>query len=125
MIKVCKVLMSIYPEYVNNIISGQKIYEYRKIKCRRNIDCIVIYATSPICKIVAEVEVKGVIEGTPEYVWQETHEGAGLKKTFFQEYFKHTTKAVAYSLGTIKTFSKGKSLSEYGIKQAPQSFVYL
>lgn len=117
--------MSIYPEYVNNIISGEKIYEYRKIKCRKNIDCIVIYATSPISKIVAEVEVKGVIEGTPEYVWKKTHAGSGLKKSFFQEYFKHTSKAVAYSLGNIKTFSKAKDLSDYGIKQAPQSFVYL
>ena len=117
--------MSIYPEYVNNILSGEKTYEYRKIKCKRNIDCIVIYATSPISKIVAEVEVKCVIEGTPEYVWKETKLGAGLKKSFYQEYFKHRTKAVAYSLGTIKKFSIGKSLSDYGIKQAPQSFIYL
>lgn len=53
----CKVLMSINPEHVNNIMSGKKVYEFRKVKCKKKIDSIVIYSTSPIMKIVGEAEV--------------------------------------------------------------------
>ena len=37
----CKILMPINPEYVDEILMGNKKYEYRKIKAkRRNIDKI-------------------------------------------------------------------------------------
>ena len=31
-VRVCKVLMSINPEHVDNIMSGKKVFEYRKEK---------------------------------------------------------------------------------------------
>jgi len=61
---VCKVLMSINPEHVDNIMSGKKVFEFRKVKCKRKIDSIVIYSTAPVMKIVGEVEVVGLIEDT-------------------------------------------------------------
>ena len=75
----CKVLMSINPEHVNNIMSGKKVYEFRKVKCKKKIDSIVIYSTSPIMKIVGEAEVIDLIEGSPELVWKKTCDGAGIK----------------------------------------------
>lgn len=53
--------MSINPEHVNNIISGEKTYEFRKVKCKRKIDSIVIYSTAPIMQVVAEVKVLDLI----------------------------------------------------------------
>ena len=37
----CKVLMSINPEHVSNILAGTKKYEFRKIKCKRKIESII------------------------------------------------------------------------------------
>ena len=31
----CKILISINPEYVNEILSGRKKYEYRKVKAKK------------------------------------------------------------------------------------------
>ena len=63
----CKILMPINPEYVDEILSGNTKYEYRKIKAKRkNIDKMVIYSTSPIMRVVAEVDVEGIIEDSPE-----------------------------------------------------------
>lgn len=62
--------MSINPEHVNNILNGNKIYEYRKTKCKKKIDSIVIYSTAPIMKVIAEVEVKRIIEGDPNDICQ-------------------------------------------------------
>ena len=50
----CKLLMSINPEHVNNILSGAKRFEFRKTRCKEDIDSIIIYSTSPIMKVVAE-----------------------------------------------------------------------
>lgn len=48
----CKVLMTIKPEYAIKILEGSKTFEYRKNKFKRtNVDTIVIYVTSPIMKI--------------------------------------------------------------------------
>ena len=57
-----KLLMSINPVHVDNILTGTKKYEFRKTRCKKNIDTIVIYSTSPVMRVVAEVEVKGIIE---------------------------------------------------------------
>ena len=36
-----KILMSIKPEYVDKIFSGEKKYEYRKRLCKKKIDTII------------------------------------------------------------------------------------
>lgn len=50
-----KVLLSIKPEFVEKIFSGEKRFEYRKsIFKQQNIDTIVIYSTMPVGMIVGE-----------------------------------------------------------------------
>ena len=120
-----KVLMSINPEHVNNIMSGKKVYEFRKVKCKKKIDSIVIYSTSPIMKIVGEAEVIDLIEGSPELVWKKTCDGAGIEKSFFDSYYSDKKVAFAYCLGRVKSYKMALNLSDYGIKNAPQSFLYL
>lgn len=121
----CKILLSINPEHVKNIISGKKKYEYRKVKCQRHIDSILIYSTSPIMKVVAEVEVENIIEDTPDNVWEKTKKQSGIEKDFFDKYFYKRERAYAFSLGKLNIFDKVKTLADFGVKNAPQSFVYL
>ena len=69
----CRILMPINPEYVDEILAGRKKYEYRKIKAKRNnIDKMIIYSTSPIMKVVAEVDIKEILEEEPEKLWEMT-----------------------------------------------------
>lgn len=121
----CKLLMSINPEHVNNILAGKKRFEYRKVKCREHIDSIVIYSTAPVMKVLAEVEVTDIIEGPPQSVWDQTFSAAGIDKTFFDKYYQGKSTAVAYVLGHITKYRKPLCLSDFGIKTAPQSFVYV
>ena len=121
----CKLLMSINPEHVDNILAGTKKFEFRKNKCKKDIDGIVIYSTAPVGKIVAEVEVTGIIEGTPHNVWQRTSYAAGIGKDYFDEYYSGRENAVAYVLGHIKKYRRPMQLSDYGIKTAPQSYIYI
>lgn len=122
----CKILMPINPEYVNEILSGNKKYEYRKTKAKRNnIDKMIIYSTSPVMKVVAEVDVEEIIEDTPENLWKKTKNQSGITKEFYNKYYKDKINAVAYKLGKIKKYDKPKKLSELGISYAPQSFIYI
>lgn len=121
----CKLLMSINPEHVDNILAGTKKFEFRKTRCKEKIDSIIIYSTSPIMRVVAEVEVKDVIEDTPQVVWNKTRKAAGIDKIFFDRYYNGRNTAVAYVLGEVRKFASPRFLADYGVKAAPQSYVYV
>ena len=120
-----KILISINPEHVQNIIAGIKKYEYRKIAAKQDISSIIIYETTPIKRIVAEAEIVDVLELPPEELWEQTKNESGISKAFFDKYFYNRTVAFAYKLGEIKVYDTPKTLMDYGIKAAPQSFVYV
>ncbi|MFR0929887.1 MAG: hypothetical protein ACLSIM_11555 [Monoglobus pectinilyticus] len=49
-----------------------------------------------------------------------TKNGAGIEKSFYDEYYKNRSKAFAYCLGNIQLFEVQRPLSYYGIKTPPQ-----
>ena len=120
-----KILISINPEHVQNTIAGIKKYEYRKIAAKQDVSSIIIYETTPIKRIVAEAEIVDVLELPPEELWKQTKNESGISKVFFDRYFANRTIAYAYKLGEIKVYDTPKTLMDYGIKAAPQSFVYV
>lgn len=122
----CKILISIKPEYVNEILSGRKKYEYRKVKAKKdNVDKMIVYATAPIMKVVAEIEILNILEDVPNLVWEHTKKYSGISKSFYDKYYENRDIAIAYQLGKIKKYDKPKELSELGILYSPQSFVYI
>ena len=120
-----KIIISINPEHVQSIIKGIKKYEYRKIAAKQDISSIIIYETTPVKRIVAEAEIEDVLMCSPEELWKITKDESGISKDFFDEYFEGKEIAYAYKLGKIKVYDKPKTLLDYGIKSAPQSFVYV
>lgn len=121
-----KILMPINPKYVDEIIFGNKKYEYRKIKPKRNdIDKMIIYCTFPIMKVVAEVDIQDIFIDAPEKIWELTKDYSGTSKKFYDMYYKKSKNAVAYKLGDVKVYDKPMKLSDIGIDYVPQSFVYL
>ena len=122
----CRILISINPKYVKKILTGQKKYEYRKIKTKRkNVNTMVIYSTYPIMKVVAEVDIEDIIEESPENLWEITKDFSGITKEFYNNYYKDKESAIAYKLGNIKIYDKPKDLVDIGINFAPQSFIYI
>jgi predicted transcriptional regulator len=76
-------------------------------------------------RVVGEVKVLGIIEDTTSVVWRKTKANSGITKRFFDSYYKGKDKAIAYRLGKIKKYKKPLLLSDFGIRSAPQSFVYI
>ena len=120
-----KILIAINPVHVSRILSGEKKFEYRTKAPQRKVDTMVIYETSPIKKVVAEAKILEVIELPPEELWNKTKSHSGISKEFFDAYFQNRQVAYAYKLGEVKAYETPRELGFYGIKAAPQSFVYL
>ena len=92
----CAILLSINPNHVENILNGSKKYEFRKKACKRHVDKILIYSTTPIMKIVGEAEVEDVLVDEPETIWK-----------------------------NVIKYGKPKELKDFGVNSAPQSFQYI
>lgn len=121
----CKILLSINPEHVENIFNGSKEYEFRKVKCKEPVDKIIIYSTAPVMKVVGEAKVEKVIEGNPTDVWKQTKKKSGIDENFYFDYYKGKFTAIAYKLKEVVQYKTPKELSSFGVSNAPQSFVYL
>lgn len=121
----CAILLSIHPKYVQRIMCGDKIYEYRKSKCKMEVHKILIYSTSPIMKVVGEADVESILEGNPTEIWEKTKRKSGVKKNFFDKYYENKSQAIAYKLCNVREFDEPKTLNDYGVRNAPQSFKYI
>lgn len=119
------ILLPIKPEYANKIVNQTKLYEYRKKISKKSVDKIIIYSTSPVKKVIAEVQVKGIISNTPVQLWKDTKDYSGISKNKFLEYFENQVTAYAYELGKVKVYKEPKTLKDIGVNFYPQSYIYL
>lgn len=120
-----QMLLSIKPEFVERILNGEKLYEFRKVRCKSDVNKIIIYATAPIKMVVAEADIEYIIEDDLLSVWHETKQYSGISYSFFRSYFKGKKRAVAYKLQNVTPYKEQKTLLDYGLTFAPQSFVYI
>lgn len=65
---------------MDSILSGKKKYEYRKFRCREDVDKIIIYLTAPVEWVVDEMVVGEIVEDTLEVVWEMTKEYSSITK---------------------------------------------
>ena len=121
----CKMLLSINPEHVDNILQGNKKVEFRKVKCKTDVEQIVIYSTSPVMQVVAEATVEEIITGNVLEVWHLTKAFAGISYNFYRRYYKGKKTAIAYKLSEVNQYPEPKKLSDFGVSYPPQSFLYL
>lgn len=67
--------MSIKPEFVKKIFSGEKKFEYRKTIFKNpNVDTVVVYTTKPCGKVVGEFAINKILCDNPEKIWKSTQE---------------------------------------------------
>ena len=116
------VLMSIKPEFVNRILTGEKQYEFRKSIFKENVERIYIYSSYHVKKIVGYFEVDEIIHKSPEELWNSYSEVSGISKKDFFEYFKDREKGYAIKINNLKVFDEFIEMKDY---TGPQSFCYI
>ena len=121
-----KALLSIKPEFADSIFEGIKKYEFRKTIFRSfEVSTVIVYVTSPIQRIIGEFEIESILSDTPEKLWEETREHAGIAKGFFFDYFSQSKIAFAIKIKNAQRYRHARCLKkEYDIRP-PQSFCYI
>lgn len=119
------ILLSIKPEYANRIFDGQKQYEYRKRIPKKEISKIIVYSSAPEQAVIGEIEVVKTLKMKPTPLWNSTKANAGISRSKYRKYFSGCTLAYAFVIGSFEKYPTSKSLADFNIQSAPQSFVYL
>ena len=121
-----KILLSIKPRYVEQILAGRKQVEYRKrIPQEDGVRQALIYASHPLKKVVAEFTVGEYITDTLELLWEQTHEIGGIAKEEFDDYFEGKTVGYAYRIENLQRFEEARELCEFGMERGPQDYCYV
>jgi predicted transcriptional regulator len=121
-----KVLLSIKPEHVKKIFSGQKKYEFRRsVFKNKKTTHVVVYASSPVRKVVGEFEIVNILHDDVNALWERTHFLAGISEEEFFNYFSDRDKGYAIQIGKTQRYLHPLSVEgKYGLNP-PQSFAYL
>lgn len=121
-----RVLLSIKPEFVERIFEGTKKYEFRKSLFKRDdVTIVVIYASSPIKRVVGEFEISEILSEDVDALWKRTKDYSGVTEDYYNTYFFMRKIANAIRIGNVVRYDQPKSLSDYNLVRAPQSFCYL
>ncbi len=118
--------LPIKPVYATRLLSGKKKYEFRRNSIRHDLTHVIIYASSPIKKIIGVAEVQKVIIASPSATWEQSKQVAGISRRAFREYFQGKKQAYAIKIKKIIRFNKWLDPLEMdnGFK-VPQSFSYV
>lgn len=121
-----KVLLSIKPQFAIKIFDGTKKFEFRKTVFKNsNINTVIVYASSPMQKVIGEFTIDEIMEEEPETLWEMTQKHSGISKEFFDEYFLNRDRAFAIKVKDIIRYKEPKELIDFDLSFAPQSYVYL
>jgi len=121
------VLLSIKPKYVEEIIEGNKRYEFRKVVFRDSrVRTAYIYSSSPEKRIVASFEIGDIIEDHPSNLWDMFSDMAGIDKEEFFRYFDGHERGFAIEIEKLNRFEHPIDPKKYipGFVP-PQSFCYV
>ena len=118
--------MSIKPEFANKIFDGRKLFEFRKALFRDpSIKTIVVYASSPVQKVIGEFEIDDILQSNPRNIWELTKEQSGISSEYFFSYFSGRNIAYAIKVKNVRRYDKPLSLKENFNVHPPQSYLYL
>ena len=120
------VLLSIKPEFAHKIFEGSKKFEFRKQVFKdTSVKKVIVYSSSPEQKVIGEFEIETILSDTPNNIWIQTKLYSGISQEFYDEYFKGRDNAYAIKVASTKKYHKEKSLADYNVQSAPQSFAYV
>src|SRR6266496_4486265 len=120
-----KVVLSIKPEFANKIFDGSKRFEFRKTIFKNDkIRKVIVYASSPVQKVIGEFEIEKIINHDIDTLWNITQHLSGISEQYFYQYFANKEHGFAIQIKKAKKYKNPKCLrADYNLLP-PQSFAY-
>lgn len=118
-------MLSIKPNYAIKIFEGEKKYEYRRVIFKKNVQSVIVYASSPLSAVIGEFDIEKIISEDLDALWLMTRSHSGISKHFFYDYFSDKQTGYAIKVSRPTLYKDYLPLYEsYGVRP-PQSFMYL
>lgn len=119
-------LFSIKPQYADAILDGSKEVEFRRTSLASDVSHVVIYATSPVQKVIGIFEVAGVESAVPDELWDTYSAVGGIARDAYAGYFAGTDTGYAIKVRYPRLLDTPLRLDDLspGLR-APQSYQYL
>ncbi|EJT6662899.1 ASCH domain-containing protein [Clostridium perfringens] len=121
-----KAILSIKPDFVNKILSGEKKFEYRKKIFKQPVETVVIYSSSPVQKFVGEFTISNILCSDILNIWKETKSESGISYNYYRKYFSKHKKAYALEISNLKIYEEPINPTDVIPDfKPPQSYCYL
>jgi predicted transcriptional regulator len=121
-----KVMLSIKPEFADKIFSGSKKFEFRRsIFKNQNVTKIIVYASSPVQKVIGEFEIDQIINLGLSDLWQKTSRHSGISEDYFYQYFGDKELGYAIKIKNVKKYKRPMCIRRDFNLVPPQSFAYV
>ena len=123
-------LLSIRPPHAEKIFSGEKTFEFRRVRPRVSAgDVVLVYVTGPVSALWGTFAAGEIAEGTPLSLWRRFGPKSGLSREALLSYFSGKETGYAIPVETPRRLSRDITLVEMadcgkGFRP-PQSFRYL
>ena len=98
-----KVVLSIKPQFANKIFDGTKKFEFRKaIFKNQNVTSVLVYASSPVQKVIGEFEIGEIFNFDLKTLWDKTKEHSGITEDFSMNILLIENTDLQFKLSTNK-----------------------
>lgn len=118
-------LMSIRPEFAEQILAGSKHVEFRKRALAPDVTDVVIYASAPVSAVIGAFRVGGQDIRPPLELWDRFAAVGGISRERYVEYFRGSEVAIGIRVEEVRVATVPVELRELGLSRPPQSFQYI
>lgn len=131
------VLLSIHPEWAEKIYSGEKEVEWRKTFPTEATPGmpVLLYETAPVCMVTGLfywISKEALIIREPNFDGQEINpvaqkliDAGCVTLEDLEKYQAENGRLYAWNVRGKMKFSEPRTLSDYGLERAPQSWQYI
>ena len=120
------VLIAIKPKFAELIKQGKKTVELRRVAPKVSKgDILVIYESSPICKITSYAEILEVVSFDLEKLWGIVGPDAMVSRSDFNTYFGGKQQGNGIRIKKLRVLSEPYSLDILSDVCVPQNYRYL
>lgn len=120
------VVMSIHPQYADQILAGTKRVEFRKRPVADDVTHVIVYATAPVSAVVGAFTVEAQHTLNPRTLWRRFREVGGIGWNDFIRYYDGRPAGTGIAVGEVLHAPEPMSLRhDLGIAHPPQSYQYI
>lgn len=135
------ILLSIHPKWAQKIYSGEKTVEWRKTypKIISEDTKVYLYETAPIKKVTGYIFLKfnsfesanypftriNFYDSDSKYLMIDNLERMGCVPIEHLKKYLNTSNGYGWRIAESKKFMEPKTLADFGLKRAPQSWQYV